>query len=59
MKQCTECSSKMRAAGQAFTKYTCGQCFIQYSHGNTAVPRICNGCSEKFNRCQRCLRLIE
>lgn len=59
MRLCVECSKRMSAAGQAFTRYICGQCFIEYSHGNTATPKICNGCSEKFNRCQRCLKLIK
>lgn len=41
-------------AGQAFTSYTCQECGKEQSHPNTAVPKYCAACSDKYGACQDC-----
>ena len=41
-------------AGQAFTDWKCNACGVDGNYPNTAVPRFCNACSDKFEICVRC-----
>lgn len=41
-------------AGEAFTKYTCGNCGNEEHHPNTAVPKYCRTCAEIHACCVRC-----
>jgi hypothetical protein len=41
-------------AGQAFTEFDCGSCEGKFSHHNTRVPRLCDGCADSLEACVRC-----
>ena len=41
-------------AGQAFTEWTCLGCSKTDMHSCTAVPMLCNECSDKFGACDKC-----
>ncbi len=41
-------------AGQAFTEFDCGSCGGKFSHPNTRVPRLCDGCADLLGACIRC-----
>jgi len=56
--KCDYCNRLSYAAGQAFTKYRCGQCFKAHMHANTATPKLCRECSQRTERCERCLNKI-
>ena len=53
---CRKCRAEQRGliAGQAFTKYKCSKCGQLGYHHNTAVPKICDYCSNTFFICQTC-----
>jgi len=58
MNLCSECDSKNYVYGARMTKYKCPNCNLTHTHHNTGIPKICFKCSEKNNRCQRCLKEI-
>lgn len=58
MKLCEKCRTRRGAAGQMFSSYTCSECNKQDSHANTAVPKICKDCADKFNMCRKCKTYI-
>ena len=35
-------------AGQMITAYTCAACGLEGTHGNTAVPELCDACEKTF-----------
>jgi len=41
-------------AGQAFTEFECDGCRGKFSHHNTRVPRLCDGCADSLGACARC-----
>jgi hypothetical protein len=41
-------------AGQAFTEYTCKGCDTEQMHPNTAVPKLCDECTDAMGACRRC-----
>lgn len=41
-------------AGQAFTRYQCSGCETEKWNSNTACPKLCDDCSDKFHACTRC-----
>lgn len=45
---------KNSMAGQAFTKYACGNCGKEQMYHNTNTPRYCEECAKEFNVCIRC-----
>lgn len=47
---------KGMVAGQGFTKYTCEICGQEGWWHNTATPKICPSCSEKYFLCERCCK---
>lgn len=53
MRLCKGCD-KPYWAGQAFRTYQCIMCMQTKHHPNTAIPKICHDCSNKFHLCQRC-----
>lgn len=46
-------------AGQAFTEWTCSGCGAETMHHNTATPRLCVACAEKYGLCVECEGDIE
>lgn len=46
-------------AGQAFTEWTCSGCGAEAQHANTATPRLCVACAEKYGLCVQCTGDIE
>ncbi len=56
-RECQHCTyaGRYRLAGQAFTEWSCQVCSEpQEMHPNTAVPRICAGCSAAYGLCVTC-----
>lgn len=45
---------RTQIAGQAFTGWKCTLCEHEGRHPNTAVPRVCDGCSDVFGLCVTC-----
>jgi hypothetical protein len=41
-------------AGQAFTEFVCEACKKEFSHPNTRVPKLCDGCAGSLGACTRC-----
>ena len=60
---CIECKKAEARGGmfcgQAFTDWKCEKCGEIYTHHNTAVPKVCKECSEKYNICEECGRPID
>lgn len=52
--ECKKCRLDKGIAGQGFTQYTCEKCGQLAWHHNTAVPKYCHSCSDKFYICKRC-----
>jgi len=46
-------------AGQAFSERACEACREPIRWPNTAVPRLCEDCSKRFNACRRCCGDLE
>lgn len=43
-------------AGQAFTSWACQACEVeQPMHPNTAVPKLCLECADRYSLCTQCL----
>jgi hypothetical protein len=57
-KTCVYCFNSPKIAGQAFTEYVCEFCGASGSHPNTATPKICKSCAEKYDCCVECLAKI-
>ena len=57
-KKCLEDTAGV-AAGDAFTEWTCPKCGKKMIHHNTHVPKVCHGCSVKYNLCEECGEPIE
>lgn len=58
--ECIECQEKGPfVAGQAFTEYTCTICGKKKVWHNTAVPKVCDECAQKFGLCQTCGKKIK
>ena len=60
-RQCPWCwyFRRHRVAGQAFTDWTCAGCGAEKSHANTATPRLCAACAEKYGLCCECAADME
>lgn len=52
--ECKKCRLDRGFAGQGFTQYKCERCGQLGWHHNTAVPKFCPTCSDKYYICQRC-----
>ncbi len=58
-RQCVACYYVRRVcAGQSFTGWICQECDVVGEHPDTAVPKLCNACSDKRKRCVRCMASI-
>lgn len=53
-KQCQEDRLQGYVCGQAFTDWQCQKCGKTFTHHNTAIPKVCKSCSEKYNLCEDC-----
>lgn len=53
---CNHCKheSKNMFCGQGFTKWQCSICGLTFMHHNTNVPKICDACGRKYNKCENC-----
>ena len=58
---CKECEHESRNmfCGQAFTDWKCIKCGKTFMHHNTATPKVCKECSEKYNLCENCGKEID
>jgi hypothetical protein len=52
--ECRKCRLNKGFAGQGFTHYECEKCGQLGWHPNTAIPKFCPTCSNKYYICQRC-----
>ena len=54
--QCKWCYyiNNRRMAGAAFTRWFCKLCDREDMHSNTATPKVCRSCSEKYRACVSC-----
>ncbi len=57
--KCVPCYYHRGMAGQAFTPYHCEICLTEYSHHNTATPKLCTACAEHNGLCEDCGADIE
>jgi len=55
MIQCKRCS-KIPLLGEPIpSKFFCRSCHKPGVFGNNEIPKLCKECSEKLNKCQRCM----
>lgn len=57
---CKNCAKllKSQTFSQKSSIYYCGHCFKKYSNSDSFIPKICNSCAAKFNKCQNCCNTI-
>ena len=58
-KKCIAENVEGAACGQGFREWTCAKCGKEMIHHNTHVPKVCHGCSLKYNLCEECGASIE
>lgn len=58
---CNECKHESinMFCGQSFTDWKCQVCGKTFTHCNTATPKVCKECSEKYNLCEECGKEIK
>ena len=58
-KKCIAENVEGAACGQGFREWTCAKWGKKLIHHNTHVPKVCHGCSVKYNLCEECGEPIE
>lgn len=57
--ECNKCKNTMIFWGEAFTWYFCENCWKSEMYHMTCVPKLCEECSIKLNKCERCLNKLD
>lgn len=55
---CKKCKDNWIIWWCSFTKYFCEICNNEKTHHMTCVPKICDECSEKYKKCERCSKKL-